>query len=360
MKNILLIIDDLGAGGAERQLTELAIGLKEKGYHIYFVVFPVKKNRHYEPILKEAGIKVEYNSKGINKFRRIFEIIHLCKKHKIDCVIAYKGGVSIAAAISRVFHNSKVIVSERSTTQYLSKSEKIRFWSYKFVDAIISNSYSQQNFIINNFPHLSSKTDVITNVIDCKRFHPGDASSRSDIPVLFTTARISKEKNILNYIDALKILKDQGIGFKVLWFGAVNNNESYFKEVTSKIIDLGLSDDVSFKAPVVDIESKYREADIFVLPSLYEGFPNVICEAMATGLPVVCSDVCDNPYIVENDVNGLLFNPYSAKDIALKLKKAISVYSERKTQFLFENRHKILELCQREAFLTKYINIIES
>lgn len=52
-------------------------------------------------------------------------------------------------------------------------------------------------------------------------------------------------------------------------------------------------------SPNQSIEVEYRKADVFCLPSLYEGYPNVVAEAMSCGLPILCSNVCENPYIVE-------------------------------------------------------------
>lgn len=55
--------------------------------------------------------------------------------------------------------------------------------------------------------------------------------------------------------------------------------------------------------------SVYQQADAFCLPSFHEGTPNVICEAMACGLPILCSNVCDNFRYVKDGENGFLFNP---------------------------------------------------
>ena len=83
----------------------------------------------------------------------------------------------------------------------------------------------------------------------------------------------------------------------------------------------------------MDVALLYQKVDLFCLPSIIEGFPNVICEAMASGLPVICSNVCDNPFIVKSQENGFLFKPEDPTDIADNLIKAISL-SEREKEIM--------------------------
>ena len=68
----------------------------------------------------------------------------------------------------------------------------------------------------------------------------------------------------------------------------------------------GLEDTFVFHEPCSNIFEKYQESDIFVLPSINEGFPNVLCEAMSCGLPILGTDVCDNSSIVRHEENGYL------------------------------------------------------
>ena len=108
----------------------------------------------------------------------------------------------------------------------------------------------------------------------------------------------------------------------------------------------------------INIANKYREADYFCLPSFYEGTPNVLCEAIAMGLPVACSYVCDNPIYVENGVNGYLFNPNDSDDMANKIQKLILLDNE-KYQFYCENSEKIAhDKLEKETFLNKYLEIL--
>ena len=80
-----------------------------------------------------------------------------------------------------------------------------------------------------------------------------------------------------------------------------------------------MQDNIHFHQHTQDVLRKYQECDVLCLPSLYEGFPNVICEAMSCGKPILCSNVADNALLVHNGKNGLLFDPTSVDDMAEKL-----------------------------------------
>lgn len=108
------------------------------------------------------------------------------------------------------------------------------------------------------------------------------------------------------------------------------------------------------------IEVEYRKADVFCLPSLYEGYPNVVAEAMSCGLPILCSNVCENPYIVEEGVNGFLFNPESPENIATAIHKMIGLTKTERQEMGIRNRILCLERNTEDAFLKSYVKLIDN
>ena len=104
--------------------------------------------------------------------------------------------------------------------------------------------------------------------------------------------------------------------------------------------------------------SCYRRSDIFCLPSLYEGFPNVLCEAMACGLPVACSDICDNPDIVEEGVNGYLFDPLNVQDMADAILKMAQLSQSQRKALAKNNIDKIQSLCSEQRFVKEYMTFL--
>lgn len=108
------------------------------------------------------------------------------------------------------------------------------------------------------------------------------------------------------------------------------------------------------------IEEEYRKSDVFCLPSLYEGYPNVVAEAMACELPIICSNVYENPYIVEEGVNGFLFDPESIDDMVNAIQKIVSLTNEERRRMGTLNRQLCLKRNTEEEFLNSYIKLIES
>lgn len=363
MKRILCLIDTLGMGGAERQMIGLALMLKQKGYYVDLVTY--HDHDFHSELVDRYGlgcVSLYAKDSKLAKLRAVYK--HIKKSGGYDWLIAFKDGPAIIGCLLKMLGvKINLIVSERNTSQSLSKSERIKFFLYRWADIIVPNSHSQATFIEQSFPNLIGKTVTITNFTDTQAFHP-DGAERNDNEKLHitTVARIASQKNVLKYLEALKLLKDDGYGDRVHfdWYGDVQTGEEYYGEnCFKKRVDLEIQDMVDFHPATTDIVKHYQSCDIFCLPSLYEGFPNVVCEAMSCGKPIVCSRVCDNPYIVQDNVNGLFFNPNEVQSIYEGLKMIIDLPREQLALWGRESRRIAEELFSQESFVQKYINVIE-
>ena len=358
MKKILCLIDRLGFGGAERQLIGLALLLKQKGYDVEMATY---HDFDFDTdALVKNGIKLNRISQKSNPFTKLLAVKRLVNQQKYDVVIAYKSGVTMLACLLKILGGTfKLIVSERNTTQALSRKERLKFWLYRYADYIVPNSHTQEAFIKRHYPSLSNKIFTITNFTDTDHFCATDKESNS-IFVILTTARIARQKNVLAYLEAVRLVKDKKLNARFRWLGNVQTGEEeYGRKCKECITTLGIADVFEFHPAKSDILSEYQLCDIFCLPSLYEGYPNVICEAMSCGKPVVCSRVCDNPYIVEEGENGLLFDPLSVEDMAEKIAVMIRMKSEDRMAWGKCNRERAIEKFSTETFVKKYVKLID-
>lgn len=356
MKKILCFTDSLGSGGAQRQLVGLAIMLKERGYNVSVVLY--HDIPFYTDVLIRNNIQIEIIKTGSNPIKRILKFRKYFKSKNANWVIAYQETPSLVAAVCRLFGcNYRLIVSERNTTQSMGVNERVRFFLYRFADFIVPNSYSQSNFLENNYPWMKSKIKTITNFVDFSEFYSVKRSC-SKVPKILVVASASQSKNLHGYIEACRILKERNVKFTTEWYGLTDVITQYQSKAFELIKNYYLGDIFKLLPKSINIANKYREADYFCLPSFYEGTPNVLCEAIAMGLPVACSYVCDNPIYVENGVNGYLFNPNDSDDMANKIQKLILLDNE-KYQFYCENSEKIAhDKLEKETFLNKYLEIL--
>lgn len=353
---ILCLIEALGSGGAERQLTGLAAMLKLDGYGVKVITYYPKD--FYKYVLDDAGVDYEYLSKAQSKLRRIPEIVKAIKAYKPDAVIAYSPSVSeIACGLKAIGFSFKLIVSERNTSQINNRSEKTKFFCYRWADYVVPNSQMQANFISTYYPELNKKIRVITNFVDTDYFSPVDCKIYdSEICRIICVGRDNPQKNQFRFIDVIKILSAKGIGIHVDWYGRFES--SYGQACKEKVTALGLDDFITFYGETKNVRDEYRKHDVFCLPSIYEGFPNVLCEAMSCGLPVLCSNVCDNPTIVTDGKNGILFNPENIVEMAEKIEHFVKMDTAKKREMGDEARNKAEKMFSKVEFLRKYKELL--
>lgn len=354
MKRVICFTDSLGSGGAQRQLVGLACMLKAQGYNVSVLLYYDKP--FYKPMLDEAGIEsvvVHAN----NYMQRIWRIFKYLKRYNDAIIIAYQETPSLISCLLRPFIKcSKLIVSERNTTQLISKADRVRFWLWRFADVIVPNSYSQANFIATHVPQMKHKVVTITNFVDTQVFAlvpKDDNALKNDILVV---ASHKNEKNFQGVLGAVKILKHRGLNFHLNWYGIRSDKLESFKREVS---EAGVADVMDVYLPSVNIKEEYQKSDLFCLPSFFEGFPNVLCEAMSCGLPVACSRVCDHPYMVKEGINGFLFDPHNPEEIANALEKLLLLSKEARLEMSAANRAFAEKTMSPESFVDKYIKIIE-
>lgn len=353
---ILCLIESLGSGGAERQLSGLAVMLKKEGYDVE-VGYYIKKE-FYLSQLQDNDVVSCYQPHASNTMMRFFVLHKYIRSRKPDVVISYSPATSMIAGLQKKLGAKfKLIVSERNTTQLLSKREKLKFLFYQWADVIVPNSFAQGDFIKSHYPRYESKVKVITNFVDTDFFcMEGERLFDSPVCRMACVSRLAEQKNVLGFLDVAKRLKNENVPICIDWYGS--NNTDYGQQCKDKAQSLGLSDMICFKGETNDIRSVYLRYDVMCLPSFYEGFPNVVCEAMSCGTPIICSSVCDNGYIVTDGNNGFLFDPTDVNDMVEKIKMFVGLDSNKKKEMGRHNREKALAMFSSSAFLSKYKEII--
>lgn len=356
MKRIMCLIESLGSGGAERQLTGLAVMLKQQGYDVEVCYYD--KREFYLPYLQGNEVKGIYLSEANNSHKRFFALLKQIKAYKPDTIVSYSASPSMIACLLKFLGlKFNLIVSERSNTQKINIREKLLFFLYRWANYIVPNSFSQGAFIEKRFPKLAKKVKVITNYVDTELFSPSEKQECHDETRMLCVGRMGPEKNIPRLIKAINKVVSDGFNITVDWFGQ-DLKDASSAECYRTLLEEHMEEHFFFHAPVSNIQEEYRKSNVFCLPSLYEGFPNVLCEAMSCGLPVLCSRVCDNPNIAQEGENGFLFDPNNVDEIAEAIIRFLKLDDNVKKRMGQKGREIALSLFSSDVFVKKYLEIV--
>jgi glycosyltransferase involved in cell wall biosynthesis len=197
----------------------------------------------------------------------------------------------------------------------------ILFLSAKTADGIITISEQTKKDIIKHYRKRPEKVTVVYLAVNHQLFFPASSDTTAtlgikyDLPehYLLYAAALLPHKNHERLLRAFGEIKGKMPGWKLVFTGAWDKGPG---ELVSTIAALGLEKDTVMLGwlPFDDIASLYRRAEIFIYPSLHEGFGLPVLEAMASGVPVVCSRI--EPLVEIAGGAALLVDPYDQSDIA--------------------------------------------
>ena len=356
MKKVILFTDSLGAGGAQRQLCGLAVLLQQEGYHVKVCTY--HEFDFYKSYLDANHVCHDLISCNSSFVRRVLDIYRYLKNERPDWVIAYQETPSLISSLVKLMGcRYNLIVSERNTTQQITIKDRVRFFLYRYVDIVVPNSYSQENFLANRYRWMQERLITITNFVDLNTFSY-NVHARNNCPLIVIAASIWPPKNTLGFIEALRILVNRGLIFCVKWYGYSEAHDEYFQNAQSRINEYGLNNYIELLPKTKNIKEVYRQSDYFCLPSFYEGMPNVIAEAMATGRPILCSNVCDNSIYVSEGKNGFLFDPSDPESIADAIERSLAISDLQYEQMCHMSRLNAETMLSEKVFIEKYVNIL--
>tara|TARA_Y100001958_G_C21242679_1_gene571094 strand:+ start:440 stop:1537 length:1098 start_codon:yes stop_codon:yes gene_type:complete len=334
---ILCIIDSLGSGGAQRQLVNLGTGLVKLGYEIEFFIYH-SSNLFFLNELEKNNIKVnivKQTKKGFSLNVQL-KLISLLKEN-FDGIISFLHSPSIYAAIGKIFNPKlQLIIGERSSSlSSVSLSKKILFNFAKLIsNKVVCNSFSESQRLKKQF-FLSNKVNTIWNGYQIKKIDSVSFKNKKSKKQLLVVGRISYPKNGINLMKALMLFyKNNGWIPTIKWAGRRdfdNQSSKTFNEMNDFLSqNPKLKNSWIWLGEVKNLNILYNESDALILPSLWEGLPNVICEAMLLGCNVIASNVCDNYKLLGNGNHGILFEPKSINSICQSIEKFYLLSEEEK------------------------------
>ncbi len=366
-RSVVLLIDELGPGGAPRQICMLALELAKRGYRVQIVCY-YHSSWHKKLLSDAIPVKVVT---WRNKISKIWNVYRFLREQKSEVVISYLKGPNILNILNRFPRKvSKIIISERNTDSYpISFRNKIIFSLYRFADIIVVNSKSQMSLLQKNASYLMHKIRLVQNCVDLEKFDLRiSAHNTNKKKIVFGVfASYSERKRPQDLIIAAeKILnKLNGITPYFIWCGEQRDPSSgklykEFEKAKNKLSEYNLGNFFDLRGPTTEPEKIMREIDCVCLVSEREGFPNSICEAFASGKPVVATRVGDVPYLVTEGKTGFIAEPKSPGSIASALLKMLLLDDSKRLEMGKAARHFAEQNLSAERFCKQYIEIINS
>ena len=316
--SVVLVISNLEFGGAQRQMVELVNSSDDLDveYHI------VSLSEHV-PLASQL---VDKRKLHIIQKRFKYDVTvpirlaALLRKLKSDVVHGVLFDAEIASRIaSRIANTRAMVGSERNTGYKLKRTQLLASRMTKgFRKKCIANSSSGARFNSKLLGYQPSHYAVVYNGVDVQRFRPrnkGELLNKLDLDAnarwIGMVGSFKKQKNQTIFIEVARQIADEYGDVRFLLVGdalanAAQNTDIYKNQILAMISKLGLSEQITIKGNTESVEDIYPVCEMTILPSLFEGTPNVALESMASAVPVIASDVSDNSRIIPDGEVGFI------------------------------------------------------
>lgn len=291
----------------------------------------------------------------LGAYRRIFSLV---SDPRYDLVIGK--GIKLNETLmfmSALCGRKHLAVEIRSSGSWMRSVYRRMNWVYRVTGRswpVVCNSRKAVAELAEILPgHVP--VNVIPNGIDTDRFKPRRIERPDSTPVIGFVGRISPVKNIETLIAGQAALVSAGVECRLILVGHVDDEE-YRQKLVDLIRGYELESRVEWLPPVENIEDVYPRFDLFVLPSIVEGAPNALLEAMACGLPCLASTGANTDRFVMEPYE---FPEDDAEDLARKIEGLINSEQER-TRTGLRNREYILRKHSLVQLASDYREFIEN
>jgi len=303
---ILQVIPYFCYGGAETMCRNLCLALKEKGQEVvvaslYTIPSPLGGE------LEARGIRVRYLGKGPGlDVSMVPKLAAVMKEEKPDVVHTHLNVIKYAALAARLagvqscvhtVHNVADQEAESALEGRISRFYFRRGWARP-----VALSREVQRTVVEYYGLPEKKVPVAFNGVDLSRCRRKERYDLSEEPVILHIGRFNQQKNHEGLLTAFSLLRREFPQARLRLLGEGERME----QTQALARKLGLGKSVEFLGVKEDVGPELQAADIFVLPSLYEGLPMTLIEAMGTGLPIAASPVGGVPDLIQDGENGLL------------------------------------------------------
>ena len=330
---VVHIIDGLGRGGAERLLTLYAPELQQQGFRVEVVVLKVKDGNPEAARLTEAGIGVHFVPLGkLRNLRQISAALQRISSLRPTVIHTHLEAATFLGGLARLWLRVPVI----STLHTLEHPDGLNRHSARrwVVNRLLTGVYDRVICLSDAILNMARKNGLpraplvaLANGIPLPARDLPRKGLRSplgipaNVPLIITVAVLRPLKGIDYLIAAMPAIRETVADAHLLIVG--DGPERGPLEAAAR--SFGLEQAITFAGYREDVADLLREADVFVLPTLWDALPTVVIEAMAASLPIVASSVGGLPDMVRDGVEGRLVAP---KDVAALASSVTSILAD--------------------------------
>ena len=316
---IIHVITAFGIGGAEKLLLDI-VNRQVRGHKVHLIYFkPI--NDLISKIDKRILIKrIPLSLLTIKKLSNYY------KNENADIIHTHLGHADIIGFIAVKNSKAKVFCTMHNIYFKKNNLDELFFKIYRYLflkrvpkSKVISISESVEKHVISTLKVPRSRSFLLYNAISPKNIKRSNGKN-SEIKLLFV-GRLEKQKSLETLLHAVNYLKKQRNKFEFsITIVGDGSKKSQLQSLAKK---LSINDSVLFKGKQENTDRLYGESDIFVLPSIWEGFGMVILEAFRAKLAVIASNIEGPAELINHNSNGLLFEPKNHVELAKKIKLLI-------------------------------------
>lgn len=311
---ILHIIDHLGPGGAQEALLNL-VKYADRG-RFRLEVATMHGFGFYWDLLRQEQVPVHSLSPHRLAPVYLINLIRLLLRGRFDLAHCHLTAANLiakpVAGLCRVpvrFNHDQCNDLQRYRHRWLLWLDRL---TNRWTDQIIAVSQSTRDFLLDQEHLAPQKVALIYNAVDLERYSPGSPERRREgrrrlgwpeqARVVLGVGRLQPQKNFTGFLEVAAALSRRRP--EAIFVIAGDGPERPRLEALAR--QLGLADRVRFLGFVAQMQDLYLAADVLFFPSLFEGTPMAVLEAMATGLPIVASRIDGTAEILTDGVDALL------------------------------------------------------
>lgn len=347
---IFLVIPTLKQGGAERVMSELANQFAQKDNLKVHLVLLAKSNDFYK--VDDTVIIHRLGFENKSKLNKIFSELatfknlrKLLKTHKPDAVLSFMEKYNSFTILAAAFLGLQVFVSDRSNPlkKVPQTTEILRKFTYKYATGIIAQTQFAKDVLAAKTKNKNIR--VIPNPVKEIQNYPDIAKEK----LILNVGRLVPEKGQKYLIEAFSKINE-----KADWRVVILGDGPLRNQLEEQVKILGLDKQVQFLGAVNNVDEWLAKASIFVFPSISEGFPNALAEAMSAGLPCISFDCNAGPRdLIENNVNGLLTQVGGVDELSQGIKSLMDDGDKRKSfgQNAIKIKNKLLSSSISDEYL---------